>query len=117
MRRFFGAVALLLLVPSLANALELSGTSTATPQLKSDTLRSLIPLALAATACDRVDSIQMSVISIPTTRQVNSQGVIVKGEPTRERWVASACGRQAAYAVTFTPDGAGGAYFNISADK
>jgi hypothetical protein len=107
----------LFLIISSASALELTGQTTATPQLKIDVLKALIPMASAITQCKSIESIRTSVVTLPNDLQTNANGVVIKGSPTIERWVASGCNKTTAFKVTLTPDGVGGNYFNVSTAK
>ena len=108
---------LLALLSGDASAVDLSGQSTATPLLKSDILKALLPMASAIAHCDAIDSVQMSVETIPNDVKTNAKGVITSGSPNVERWVATGCGKSVAFKVTLTPDGVGGEFYSISTIK
>jgi hypothetical protein len=97
-----------------AAAIEFSGKSTATPVLKQDILKALLPLASAITQCKAIDSIQMSLETMPDDVKTNSNGIIISGSPVIERWVAAGCGTSVALKVTLAPDGKGGEFYTIS---
>jgi hypothetical protein len=108
---------MLVLFAGDVSALELSGQSTATPLLKSDILKALLPTASAITHCNVIESIQMSVEAIPNDVKTNASGVIISGSPNIERWVATGCGKSVAFKITLTPDGVGGEFYSISTIK
>jgi hypothetical protein len=102
--------------PGAASALELLGQSTGTPQLKSDILKSLLPMAAAASQCQAIDTVTASVLVPPRNVETNADGVILKGDDIVERWVTEGCGKRMGFKVTLSFDGVGGTYFRITAE-
>lgn len=115
------SAALLFLVavatPGQASALELFGQSTGTPQLKTDILKSLLPMAAAASQCQAIDSVTTSVRVPPRNVETNADGVIIKGDDIVEQWVTEGCGKRIRFKVTLSFDGVGGTYFRIAAEE
>jgi hypothetical protein len=70
----------------------------------------------AATGCKQIDSVQTSILSVDKDLKGNSAGKIIKGD-TSERWVATACGKTASFLVIYTPDGQGGSFIAVRAEK
>jgi len=97
-----------------ASAIEFSGKTTATSVVKQDILDTLLPLASAITQCKAIESVQMSVETIPNNVKTNSNGIIISGGPIIERWVAKGCGTSVALKVKLTPVGKGGEAYSIS---
>lgn len=82
-----------------------SGKTVASSQLKSDTLRiiQLVGLPIVKIECDRIESVETSILFVPNDIRGNSNGAIIQGGPIKERWLTSACGKQVAFIVTFIP--------------
>ena len=72
-----------------------TGNTAASELLKSDTNTVLLPYAKATLKCNKIDSINTSIISV------------VKNGSIKERWVAKGCDKTTAFIVTFTPDSTG----------
>lgn len=99
-----------------ATALELRGESTGTPQLKTDLLNSLLPMASAASNCQTIESVTASVLVPPRNVETNAEGVIIKGDDVVERWVTEGCGKKIRFRITLSFDGVGGTYFRITVE-
>ena len=81
-----------------------SGESFAGPRLKKDTSR-IIKIIAKAQGCNSIDHIETNVIS-----HEKSNGI--KGHVWgKEDWMIAGCSK---YRVTFTEDGIGGTFFDIS---
>lgn len=111
-----GVAVLLALAGCAASGPQFSGQSLASDQLRRDTLEMLRPYHSARTGCERIEAIETSVVKEPGNVLTDDSGAVMKGSPARERWIATACGTQAAYQVDFIPDGAGGNFISIKAD-
>jgi hypothetical protein len=111
-----GILLFLAAVAGPANALELHGESIGTPQLKTDLLKALLPMASAASNCQTIDSVTASVLVPPRNVETNAEGVIIRGDDVVERWVTEGCGKKIRFRVTLSFDGVGGTYFRIAAE-
>ncbi len=113
MRRFRYLLAVLtVIVASCATGQKFEGDSVASPRLRNDTLALVRLHAAAGMDCERIERVEAQVLDVPAELKGNDDGVIVDGTIT-ERWVASGCGRQHGYRVTFTPDGTGGSFIAV----
>ena len=109
--------AISLVLSACASGPRFSGHTIASAQLRADTSVFVIGIAKAKTGCDHVDSIDTEILSVPNDIQGNKAGIIVGGGDTKERWVATACGKTSSTIVTFTPDGKGGSYMAVQPEK
>lgn len=91
--------------------LRITGQTTTTETLRLDVLRIMVPHAQLALQCQRLDSVDFRVLRPPKNTSVNSQGVIIGGEPIIEQWTLGGCGSLHDYRIVFTPDGKGGSSF------
>lgn len=94
-----------------------SGRTVAYGQLRSDTLRILVPFVQAKTGCDHVASIATSIVFVPGAPQAMPGTVTHEPEFIVERWVAIACGNQVPLLVRFTHDGQGGTYIAVQPES
>lgn len=116
MNQRFSVVIRLVAVLSLAACaapIPISGNTKAGDTLKSDTTRDLSMLARIQTQCDRIESIETQVVSVNPIGTGNTEAAWKYGS-VNERWVVNLCGKSIPFAVTFTPDGQGGTFFQIS---
>jgi hypothetical protein len=96
-----------------ATPISIRGDTKAGDPLKSDTARQVSMWARVETKCDHIESIETQVISVNPIGTGNSEGARKYGS-VNERWVVNLCGKPIPFAITFTPDGEGGTFFNIS---
>lgn len=94
----------------------MTGDSVASAKLRKDTLALVEVYALGVTGCQRVDSVETSVVSVSDVIAGNRAGAMTAGT-VQERWVALACGRSVSLLVTFTPDGSGGSFISVEGEK
>lgn len=110
------AGSMFLLLTACATGPKYHGSTIADSRLRSDTSAIVIGVTRAKSKCQNVDAISMSIVSVPSDLQANAAGRIVGGGETVERWLASACGQNVGFIVTFTPDGQGGTYMTVQAE-
>lgn len=81
--------------------------------LKSDVSRNLAMWSMATVKCDRIDSIETKVVSANPIGTGGNE-MSRKYGSVDERWLVRLCGESIPFSVSFTPDGKGGTFFNIS---
>lgn len=108
----FLSVALLGLAGCALLSPQLSGQTISSPQLQRDTFKLLRIPHQALTGCGRIDSAKTTIISLPEEAETDSRGNVLSSEPVIERWTLNGCGKESDFLVTFTPDGAGGAFIS-----
>ena len=110
------AIAALTAVAGCATGPDIRGETTASPQLRADTVKAVSIYATAATQCERVDSINVQTLHVDPDVRGDSSGEVISGN-IEERWTASLCGQEAPFLVTFIPDGRGGSVIRVRPDK
>ncbi len=93
-----------------------SGQSVASNQLRDDAMQIISAASLGRAGCDKIDSVKTTVLSVKGELKGNSDGMVTEGITT-ERWVASACGHDIPFLVTFTPDGEGGSFISVKTEQ
>ena len=81
---------------------QITGDTVANDQLQQDTMKLLLPYAQAKLACNSIETVQTSSIS------VSPEGVVI------ERWRLSGCANEFGVQVKFTPSASGGVGINIT---
>ena len=93
-----------------------SGESVASKRLRDDAMQIVGPFSLGRTSSKKIDSVKTTVLGVEGELKGNSNGIVTEGV-TMERWVASACGQDIPFVVTFTPDGQGGSFIDVKAQQ
>ena len=85
----------------------ITGSTSVSSRLQSDTTKVLAAYVQAKHNCDQVDSFEARTQSIDP----GEKGV------THERWVARGCGRRFPFTVNYAPDGRGSAYIGFAPEQ
>ena len=89
------------------------GQTRASPQLKFETYEVVGALAMAATNCRTVQSVETNTISVSSDKEASVRGRFV----VQEHWTVNLCGHALPYRIDFRPDGKGGTYFDVTPQK